>query len=485
MGETVFPLKKDGYDDGSLEKNLEEVGVGDTKWKEANRKRNPIALVLSQTKNERQEVAQEEESGTDHESARYQKEGEMMGDQIDDMKYLLLDRCRNSKKQKSYSGLRIRNRVLALIRYIGERNAEEKAKAKEKEKRMRDQLAQDTLAPERIETERDRRERLRQERLRQVATKREIIEEEVEDEVAEEEQQDAEHNGNEEDADSVDTTKDDDDNESVDQTTRAERKLMRRYAAIVDDMLSKRTFRHGVPLQDLEVALMQLTSYPRKDLSIWLDLFEERWVNSRVMANRELKNQAKDLITVGTQEPENRGTQEPETRDFSFMPTGSQSTGNVLSSGRQKSNNSLPKSTAMAIHALSTSGPSDSLDNVETQILRSEDEVHNDVRQAVKWFRLSMALVGGFSIMRVQTLMDTSNPQAVKQFEDLQKLLEMQREWREEEERKCVQATHELNALQFQLKQMKQDYEDLKTSSSRASTSWRGSLRSAARGSRY
>jgi len=250
-------------------------------------------------------------------------------------------------------------------------------------------------------------------------------------------------------------------------------------------MLSKRTFRHGVPLQDLEVALMQLTSYPRKDLSIWLDLFEERWVNSRVMANRELKNQAKDLITVGTQEPENRGTQEPETRDFSFMPTGSQSTGNVLSSGRQKSNNSLPKSTAMAIHALSTSGPSDSLDNVETQILRSEDEVHNDVRQAVKWFRLSMALVGGFSIMRVQTLMDTSNPQAVKQFEDLQKLLEMQREWREEEERKCVQATHELNALQFQLKQMKQDYEDLKTSSSRASTSWRGSLRSAARGSRY
>merc|ERR1712039_85397 len=75
------------------------------------------------------------------------------------------------------------------------------------------------------------------------------------------------------------------------------RKMQReRYSALVHEMFSPGTFRHGIKLENMQFALMRLIALSRSDLNMWLDLFEQQWLHERVAAIRELERSAGKMV---------------------------------------------------------------------------------------------------------------------------------------------------------------------------------------------
>jgi len=187
-----------------------------------------------------------------------------------------------------------------------------------------------------------------------------------------------------------------------------------RYAGFVYDMFAESTFRRGLQLREMQFALMRLIALPGSELLVWLDLFERSWVHEKVTAGRGLTRaaghhveamaQADEMEYLMSQAPASaRSEASSELTDMlheSFRAVGA-----VQEARQLRANKELGPRSAATIEA----------------------------RVEARWCRLALKM-NGISLFKVSGLGPLMQQRFCKARKDIEAALEMQREWRQEEE---------------------------------------------------
>eukprot|EP00927_Polykrikos_kofoidii_P039773 TRINITY_DN34080_c0_g1_i1.p1 TRINITY_DN34080_c0_g1~~TRINITY_DN34080_c0_g1_i1.p1 ORF type:complete len:1817 (-),score=231.08 TRINITY_DN34080_c0_g1_i1:22-4989(-) len=82
-----------------------------------------------------------------------------------------------------------------------------------------------------------------------------------------------------------------------------EKRLTSQYTGMVSEMFEGRFFRRGMEFAELESSLMQVATCAGKELTIWLDLFEEKLIFHRATADRAIKKPLFQSRDEGPDEP--------------------------------------------------------------------------------------------------------------------------------------------------------------------------------------